>query len=326
MLKKNSSLFGLFLSLSVLLQPAIARDVSLINNQILLTPNHGGSGQAWGKTECSACHVLPNIHHTAPKIKAIVQQTGYDSCAGCHGQNGTSIKRACTLCHNAALLPKKPMMQEAKNHNFTLLEDSILDDKDCLACHDASDMDGNFEPAVDLKYYAQSKGLGVAYSNGSEFCLRCHNDNQQQLGYEMQARYLRDPLIMMATNYQHIDIHGERKGKGNRTYTGLREGYHYQTVVECSDCHAMHGTHNKKLIVNRTDTGMSLLTESLRSTPIHIDILENNYAPLCVTCHHSTEEVEESEDKTGNGLSGVHQTSGSCIECHSHGMAAQTGL
>ena len=326
MIKKITQLI-IFLCLSVGMQSSFARDVSLANNQILLTPNHGGDGSAWGLPECSGCHVLRNIHATAPKIKNIVQQTGYDSCTGCHGGNGTSVKRECTLCHNDSLLPSKPLMQAIKNHNFTVQEDSLLTDKDCLVCHTASDMDGDFEPAVDLTHYSQEKGLDLPYSNGAEFCLRCHNNNQQQPGYEMQPRFKRDPLVAMAVNYQHIDVHGLVKGVGDRTYTGLRAGYEYQTVVECSDCHAMHGTHNKKLIVDRSDAGMSLLKDSLRLAPISIDTPGNNYAQLCVSCHQvEGSEVEESEIGAGNGLSGVHQAGGSCIECHTHGMAAQTGL
>jgi len=325
MTKKIVQIF-IMLCLASVMHSAFSRDVSLANNQILLTPNHGGDGSAWGLTECSGCHVLRNIHATAPKIKNIVQQTGYDSCTGCHGQNGTSVKRECTLCHNENLLPKKPFMQEIKNHNFTVQEDSALTDKDCLACHTASDMDGEFEPSVDLAHYQQSIGLNLPYSKGSEFCLRCHNNDQQQSGYEMQPRFKRDPLVTMAVNYKHIDVHGEVKGVGDRTYTGLRAGYDYKTSVDCTDCHAMHGTHNEKLIVDRSDAGMSLLNHNLRSSPILIDTPNNNYAQLCVTCHESKIEVEESKAGTGNGLSGVHQAGGSCIECHTHGMAAQTGL
>jgi hypothetical protein len=36
--------------------------------------------------------------------------------------------------------------------------------------------------------------------------------------------------------------------------------------------------------------------------------------------------VEQGDQDTGNGLSGVHQVSSDCRVCHVHGMAAQTGL
>ena len=326
MLNKSSIFLVFLLCFSSIISQAFARDVSLEDNQILLTPNHGGDGSAWGQGDCAGCHVLRNIHNTAPKIKNIVQKKGYATCAGCHGQNGTNIQRECAICHNKELLPEKPMMHEPKNHNFTLKEDGLLSDKDCVTCHQASDMDQEFEPSVDLTYFDQNNALAAPYRSGSEFCLRCHNRNSQQKGYEMEARFERDPLVTMKVNYQHLDVHGIVNGVGDRTYTGLRESYEYKSVVECSDCHAMHGTHNKKLIVDRSDTGMSLLEKSLRLSPVSIDTPNNDYAQLCVTCHESEDVVEQSELDTGNGLNGVHQAAGSCIECHAHGMAAQTGL
>ncbi len=315
----------LVIGLVFIIKPIFAGDVSLLNNQLMLTPNHGGDGSAWGQAECMNCHVLRGIHRTAPAIKPIVQNTGYASCAGCHGQNGTAIKRECVLCHNKQLLPKSPIMQEAKNHNFKLEQDSVLTDEDCLACHKSSDMDGKFEPKIDLTHF-NLKGLDLPYQSGSDFCLRCHNQDNQQVGYTMQARFERDPLVKMALNYKHLDYHGTPKGGGNRTYTGLRDGYSYKTNVECSDCHAMHGTHNEKLIIDRTDAGVSLLNDAIRMQPINVHIEEGNYAQLCVTCHQSVHDVEETNEDAGNGLSGVHQVSGSCLDCHTHGMAAQTGL
>ncbi|MBT3811951.1 MAG: hypothetical protein HOF98_03895, partial [Gammaproteobacteria bacterium] len=133
-------------------QTLYARDVSLENNPILLTQAHGGDGSAWGQSDCAACHVRRNIHRTAPKIRDIVLQTGYASCTGCHGQNGTSAARECAICHNSELLPKNPIMNEIKNHNFNVDKDSALADSECIACHDRSDMDGKFEASVDLTH------------------------------------------------------------------------------------------------------------------------------------------------------------------------------
>ena len=326
--KTHLYLLGILFASLLLASPALlARDVSLVNNQILLTPNHGGDGSAWGKTDCSACHVRRNIHKTAPKIRDIVLQVGELSCVGCHGQNGTTAKRQCILCHNEQLLPKKPIMEQAKNHNFTLLADSKLTDADCLACHTASDMDGQFEPDIDLAHYPVQSGLNLPYRNQTEFCLRCHNQDRQQPAYKMEVRFKRDPLVTMAVNYQHIDKHGYPKGSGQRTYAGLRDSsYQYGTLVECTDCHAMHGTHNKKLIIDRSDTGAFLLNQSLRELPVYIHVEKGNYAQLCVVCHQSEFNVEAVAENTGNGLRGVHQVAGSCLDCHVHGMAAQTGL
>ena len=308
--------------------PALyARDVSLADNQILLTKAHGGDGSAWGQSDCANCHVRRNIHQTAPKIRDIVLQAGYASCTGCHGQNGTQAQRQCVLCHNADLLPENPIMDDIKNHNFTVDEDSALSDEQCVACHDSSDMDGEFELNVDLTHYVNQGELDLPYRSQSDFCLRCHNQNKQQPGYEMEPRFLRDPLVMMEKNYRYIDKHGIPKGSGERTYAGLRDSaYEYGTLVDCTDCHAMHGTHNDKLIIDRSDTGAFLLSPELREQPIFTHVESGNYAQHCVICHESEQAVEATSEDTGNGLDGVHRVSGSCTECHAHGMAVQTGL
>jgi len=317
----------LFAWLNMATQFVFAREVSLANNQILLTPTHGGDGSAWGQSSCSNCHVLRNIHKTVPAIKGITQEVGYSSCTGCHGTNGTDVQRECTVCHNSERLPKSPLQHAEKNHNFTVAEDSQLNDEQCLVCHDASDMDGLFEPAVDLTYYKTSV-FDLPYRSGTEFCLACHNKDRQQLGFEMEPRFLRDPLVTMDINYHNMDYHGYVDGSGRRTYAGLRRGdYQYPSMVECTDCHAMHGTHNEKLIVDRTDAGMIKLADDIRLQPVLIDIKQNgDYSQLCVTCHQMKDIVEQGAQDTGNGLSGVHQVSTDCRACHVHGMAAQTGL
>lgn len=317
----------LFSSLTLWNQALFARDVSLADSQIILTETHGGDGSAWGQSNCAACHVKRNIHQAAPDIREIVLQTDYQGCTGCHGQNGTDAQRQCTVCHNAELLPVNPRMDELKNHNFSVGEDSALADKACIACHDRSDMDGEFELNVDLTHYKNQQGIDLPYRNHTDFCLRCHNKDQQQPGFEMTERYPNDPLVMMAINYQYIDMHGARKGSGQRTYAGLRDNdYQYGTLVECTDCHVMHGTHNEKLMMDRSDEGASLLNPELRNQPVFAHIEAGNYAQHCVICHKSEKAVEATEEDTGNGLSGVHKVSGSCVDCHTHGMAVQTGL
>lgn len=303
-------------------------DVSLEKGQLLLTPKHGGDGSAWGKDKCSTCHFKRRLHSEAPKIKDIVNDVGFSSCTGCHGSNGTDAIRQCKVCHNEQRLPKSPLQQGAEKHDFSVNESFELQDKDCLICHDKSDMDGQFEAEVDLTYVPGSPtSLNMPYRNGVEFCLRCHNESHQQPGFEMQARFKRDPLVNIAESYQYLDVHGYPRGAGDRVYTGLNEGaYNYGNLVECTDCHAMHGTHNPKLIVDRTDAGMSKLGASIRELPVLIHVENGDYSQLCVTCHSMKVLVEQGHENTGNGLSGVHQVGTDCRECHVHGLAAQTGL
>jgi hypothetical protein len=325
-LKTIFCMFCLFVAQTVWAVNTI--DVSLGKGRLLLTKKHGGDGSAWGKANCSGCHFKRRIHRSVPKVREIVNSVGYRSCTGCHGQNGTNEVRRCTICHNNNKLPASPIAGGVEKHDFDVSIRRNLNDQDCLVCHYSSDMDGRFEPQIDLTYY-QSGSLiaaGIPYRSGVEFCLRCHNETHQQSGYEIAKRFERDPLVIMDISYQYLDEHGYLNGSGQRTYAGLRLGYQYKSVVECTDCHAMHGTHNAKLIVDRSDVGMSLLEPALRNLPILIDTPNGDYSQLCVTCHAMNDRVEQGAVDTGNGLSGVHQAQGDCRRCHVHGMAAQTGL
>lgn len=303
-------------------------DVSLEKGKLLLTPGHGFGGFGWGKEECAGCHLMNRIHHTAPKIREIVEQVGFSSCAGCHGQNGTDTPRLCKVCHNQQRLPNSPIQTGTETHDFSTDESRELGDGDCQICHFSSDMDGNKEANVDLTYVSESLfGLNIPYKNGIEFCLRCHNESHQQPGFEMLPRFTLDPLVIIETSYTYLDVHGLPRGTGERTYTGLREGnYAYGDLVECTDCHSMHGTHNSKLIVDRTDAGMTRLDPAIRELPVLIDVASDDYSQLCVTCHSMELLVEQGNEDTGNGLAGVHQVGTNCTECHVHGLATNTGL
>ena len=304
-------------------------DVSLEKGQLILTPIHGGDGSAWGKEKCSACHFKNRLHSDAPAIKEIVKDVGFSTCTGCHGQNGTQAQRQCTICHNPQRLPQSPVLTGIETHDFTVQESLPLNDQACVTCHFSSDMNGKFEAKIDLTDLpGDSSQLSDVRKNGVEFCLRCHNEGHQQPTFEMLARFNHDPLVRIADSYRKMDVHGYPRGSGKRTYSGLREGgsYQYGDLVECTDCHAMHGTHNPKLIVDRTDTGMTKLDPSIRELPILIHVDNGDYSQLCVTCHSMTEIVEQGGDDTGNGLTGVHQVNSDCRECHVHGLAAQTGL
>ncbi len=323
------SVIGLILAFVSLSAFAVdTLDVSLERGQLLLTERHGGDGSAWGNENCSACHFSRSIHRDAPAIRGIVRDVGFDSCTGCHGQNGTDAIRRCTICHNADRLPRSPIQEGIETHDFSVDEQHVLADEQCLICHQSSDMDGTFEADIDLtRYQNQFNRFSVPYRNGVEFCLSCHNREDQIPGFEMQPRFLRDPLVTINDSYRHIDFHGFVRGSGDRIYAGLRAGsYQYGDLVECTDCHAMHGTHNKKLIVDRTDAGMVGLDPAIRNQPVFINVERGDYSQLCVTCHSMNVIVEFGADDTGNGLSGVHEVGIDCRICHVHGLAVQTGL
>ncbi len=302
-----------------------AATVSLADGNLLLTGSHGGSGAAWGLSECQGCHALSVIHQRADLIRLIVQSKGYDSCTGCHGSNGTDKPRQCTLCHNNHDLPSKPDLTAALRHSFTPDSTSELQDEQCLVCHLGSDMNGSFEANRDLTLLTDSRQLYPSYTSTSEFCLRCHNRDHQQPGFEIVTDY-DDPLVAMEDYYLYVDKHGETPGSGVRTFSGLRDNYSYSSQLECTDCHAMHGTENQGLIIDSSDKGLSQMDPGIRNQPHSIETVSGNTAQLCVMCHQMEVILDSGDLDTGNGLSGVHEISGNCLTCHSHGEAVQAGM
>lgn len=310
---------------------AAADFVALTPDNLFLTPAHGGDGSAWGKAGCRGCHVLGVIHANAPrKTRDVVRAKGYDTCTGCHGSNGTRTPRRCAVCHNVRDLPLRPMLDGLHSHDFSVAKTKKLDDAKCLACHLKSDMDGRFEPEIDLTPIRDPQGETRAVTTVSAFCLGCHNRDHQPRGVKIQPRAaygLNDPLTAIEDDYTLIDRHGAAFGLVG-PYAGLREaGYVYGQEVECVDCHAMHGTRNGKLILDDSRKGVFQLSPVLRFKPHAVEVVDGNYAPLCVLCHNMDDpDVEEGHLDAGNGLSGVHDASSDCTECHVHGEPVRGGL
>jgi len=296
------------------------------DTDILLDSSHGGGGAAWGLSNCDACHAIGVIHKNEDNIRDIVKEKGQATCTGCHGSNGTDTERQCLICHNKNGLPKSPLQSGKHKHDFDTTADTSLQDTQCIDCHYASDMDGIFEINRDLTRYSDKNGVDSPYANGTDFCLRCHNRDHQQTDFQIINKTFNDPLIAIEDTYTLVDKHGEINSSGTGTYAGLRTDYIYGSRVECTDCHAMHGTDNIKLIIDQSDKGSSRLASSIRSLPHSVQISGNNYSQLCVLCHNMETLQDQGDIDTGNGLSGVHITGNSCIECHSHGEAIQAGL
>ncbi len=307
---------------------SLSTDIGTDNkNGLLLNTSHGGGGAAWGLARCDACHVTGLIHKNANNnIRQMVQAKGVDSCAGCHGTNGSDIKRQCLICHNANDLADAPIQTASHQHDFNASADNVLQDQQCLSCHYASDMDGVFENNRDLTRYADENGIETPYSSGSDFCLRCHNRDHQQTDFPIVNKSFDDALIAIEDSYTRVDKHGVISSSGMGTYAGLRSGYSYSSRVECTDCHALHGTDNIKLIIDRSDKGVSKLDSAIIKQPHSVAISGGDYSQLCVLCHAMETLQNQGDIDTGNGLSGVHLTGTSCIECHSHGEAIQAGL
>jgi len=296
------------------------------DTDLLLDTTHGGGGAAWGLENCDGCHAIAFIHKNEDRIREIVKDNGFDTCTGCHGSNGTEAQRQCIICHNDKDLPDAPVQSGGHKHDFVATADNVLQDKQCLDCHYASDMDGVFEINRDLTRYPDKNGVNSPYASGADFCLRCHNRDHQQTNFPIAGKEFDDPLIAIEDTYTLVDKHGEIKSAGTGTYAGLRTDYIYGSRVECTDCHAMHGTDNIKLFIDQSDKGSSKLDPAIRDLPHSVQISGDDYSQLCVLCHDMETLQDQGDVDTGNGLSGVHITGSSCIECHSHGEAVQAGL
>lgn len=303
-------------------------EVSQADGKLILDASHGGNGYAWGRSHCDSCHALGVIHAGLDKIRSIVKTKGYTTCTGCHGRNGTneSEPRRCGVCHNSTDLPQTPSLQGQHAHGFTAGEVGALGDEQCLVCHIASDMDGRFDNNRDLTRFPDAAQTLTPYHDVADFCLRCHNRDHQQPGFEITGSSYDDPLIAAEDDFKLIDKHGRQDGSGERTYAGLRTNYKYQSVVACTDCHSMHASNNIKLIIDSSDKGVKQLDASIRDKHYAVQTEDGAYAQLCVLCHQMELIQDDGDIDTGNGLSGVHQASGDCRSCHSHGEAVQAGL
>jgi hypothetical protein len=323
----------LFLLLTLLLFACDGDDQSSMSSAkpgaLLLDETHGDNGLAWGLANCDGCHAMTVIHQeTTETIKAMVRDKGYETCTGCHGDNGTAQTRQCQICHNRSDLPDAPYLDGHLSHVFTERSGGLMADEDCLVCHKYSDMNGEFDLNLDLTRFVDAAAQPSDYRVEADFCLRCHNRDHQQIGFEIPGERYDDPLIALEDDYQHIDYHGWRDGSGEGTYSGLRADYRYPQVVDCSDCHALHGTTNEKLIIDTTRKGARLLTGSpFNVEHFRIEVSEQgDYSQLCVVCHAMQYAVDEGGIDTGNGLSGVHLVGDDCRPCHTHGEASQVGL
>lgn len=332
----------MMLLLTFALQPAWARAVSQAEGHLALTKNHGG-GEGWGKAKCASCHALFRLHDTVPKIKGLVEKTGFDSCAGCHGKNGASLKQECVICHNNSEMPGLPYRTGKHRHDFSLLKTKPTTDEQCLGCHETSDMDGNFELNQDLTLFKDETGFKEPYTNISEFCVRCHTESNPNKKYPIKHAGRRDQALRAETDYRLIDKHGVKAGLGNgeqlgadaaALYYGLRkENYSYQSVVECVDCHAMHGTNNasnliiddsrkakffhdektrrkkfdkklghakvkvlddKTFITNPDEDGPPTL-DSVIDCSVVKNVKLGNYSQLCVLCHDMKARPEDKQ-------------------------------
>lgn len=301
--------------------------VSSQSGNLILAKEHGGNGSAWGFPSCESCHPIPAIHKDlVTSTREMVKAKGYDTCAGCHGDNGTGISRRCLICHNLVDMLTVPYQTTRHSHNFVSGFTGNLTDANCMVCHDASDMDGVFELNTDLKSLDDPNGFYTPYQSEADFCFRCHNRDHQQAGFSIVDTAYNDARVAIEDDYIHIDAHGQIDGNGAGTYSGLRDGYSYKATVNCSDCHSLHGTRNKKLIIDTSMAGVRRLSPGFRTNGYSVNTDNGDLSQLCVLCHSMTTVIDSGGTNAGNGLSGVHLVGQDCRPCHTHGEEVQAGL
>lgn len=304
-----------------------AKTVSQSNGNLQLDSSHG-NGEGWGKSKCSSCHALQRLHQSVPTIKTMVDQKKFATCTGCHGSNGTRVERQCIVCHNQNDLPQSPVRGGRHRHDFNAVKDLKTTSQQCVVCHQASDMDGRFELDRDLTQFDDSFVGKQSYANSSEFCLRCHNLDHQQAKWPIRHAGRRDQSQRAEDHYRNTDAHGVMEGDGDGLYSGLRTGqYAYKTVVDCVDCHTLHGTQNSSLLIENSRQGLLLLDEAFRKQNWPVNVVGDDVSDLCVLCHQMKNVIDGGDSPTRNGLSGVHFNEGTnCLKCHNHGEEANKGL
>jgi len=334
-LLSSEKLLLLFLITVLMLSSCGGSDMPTQSSQgkLILDQNHGDGGNAWEKENCDSCHAIKVIHKNATAdIRDLTRKKGYDSCVACHGTNGTQAVRQCMTCHNDQDLPRSPLTDGGKVHHFKGEKTAKLNDQECVTCHEASDMNGVFDLNTDLTHFENKAGVKPDYQTEAEFCQSCHNRAHQQADFPIIGKAYDDPLIAIEDDYRFFDYHGFRDGSDQGTYNGLREGYRYPQVVNCTDCHAMHGTHNNQLIIDSSKKGVKSLLDSFRNKSYAVDTdgangtVAGDYGQLCVLCHKMEVINDSGAKNAGNGLSGVHEVDSDCRDCHTHGEATQIGL
>ena len=311
-------------------------------------------GQGWKRADCFACHPMTRLaanHQRVPQIWESLNTLGSDAqnaCMACHGTNGLAPEaggvQRCLICHGRAdLFPPNTfgdaaMFTKANIHDLT--GSGALDDAACLICHERSDMNGTFTPAVDLTAFD-----GPVYAGVNDFCLSCHDTNgaagivPPRLIFDNMT-FLDDLLIddgfadikstflgVGMTDAEKLltsDIHGIKTGTVQQ-FGIFRAGYTNDMVLPCLVCHYSHSSGNPYLITESGAGASALLTDPVEQQTVRqatVAVTQYRFNQLCALCHTNFPEDEAVAANAGNGLKEVvHKgfSFGDCTACHFHG-------
>ncbi|OGQ87986.1 MAG: hypothetical protein A2512_10225 [Deltaproteobacteria bacterium RIFOXYD12_FULL_56_24] len=314
---------------------------------------HAG-GQGWERVDCFACHPMARLaanHQRVPQIRDSLNTLGIDAqdaCMACHGTNGLTPEaggvQRCLICHGRAdIFPPSTfadaaMFLKANIHDLT--GSGALDDAVCIICHERSDMNGTFTPAVDLTAFD-----GPAYAEVNDFCLSCHDTNGA--AGIVPPRLIFDNLTFLdnlliddgfadikstffgigttaAEKLLTADIHGEKPGDVQQ-FGIFRAGYSNDMILPCLACHYPHSSGNPYLITESGASASTLLTDPDERQTVQqatVAVTQYRFTQLCALCHTNFPEDEAVAANAGNGLKEiVHKgfSFGDCTDCHFHG-------
>jgi len=299
--------------------------------QLTESTKHYG-GEAWKNDSCYQCHSqdeLTDIHSYNSKLAESftkISDTDTGVCLYCHGDNGIANLSGddyqCNLCHkNSSIVSGSNMF--AGLHQHDLNGNNEMSGDDCVKCHGLSDMNGTFNPGLDLN---QSTG---SYSDISGFCLTCHDANgafeilPPALQFDNDTGNILNTYLGIGSTETErkltADVHGFGDGTGEKppeSFGTFRGDYDFNMQISCLSCHEVHTSDNKFLIAEN-GSGADLADENVRSSEIIVS--GNNFGELCALCHTNEE---------SSGLSEfVHKSpySSNCTECHYHGAGYDNG-
>ncbi len=322
---------------------------AIVAPRLLSSDLHGG-GIGWARQDCLLCHPMTKVevvHGRVPAIKnslirlaARLDSGAQGACLACHDTNGLepATSRRCLICHgDNQVVAGAAKFSGEHQHTISDPGGAGLKDGECLTCHHRSDMDGTFDPDVDLTGFGADQDYS-GYGGLNDFCLACHDISGVNVGgREILPPPLRFPEFPETAEFTDLkrtfvgsegdplrltaDIHGFKDGRAaaaKSSGNGYRSGYEDRMVLACTDCHQVHSSANPYLITESGASAAKLAAaDPTRSAAINIGD-GRRFNELCALCHY-----HESGPVAANGLREIIHAaggvSGDCVSCHYHG-------
>ena len=271
---------------------------------------HENHPDGWRKSNCLACHQSFDHGEIYKKeieraLTTVGKENSIQICSACHGTNGFSsseVRTRCLVCHEEREELHFYVQKTTSFHDFN--GNGKLDDTDCMVCHPFSNMNGIFEPALDLRE-----------KDVETLCLNCHREVAVHfLTTDWHGR-ANSPS---AVEFQQVNYKGQSVFSTNRS-------------LSCVQCHNPHASGNPSLLIEKAGEVLVIKDSGKLITPLegsfvgvvsfdgksyelsdpeqlkdYLNLKVNDIPSLCSLCH--TKKINPQEHY-GND----------CINCHAHG-------